>query len=199
MGVSIMDVTIVVATFGGREWPVLAMERAIPSAHRQAPTIHAHADTLQNARNKGLAKVETEWVIHLDADDELATGYVDAMSQGTASLRAPAVSYVRDGRAARPRLPAVVGHSHACSADCLAEGNWIVVGACLRTAAVKAVGGWGPEPLWEDWSLFKRMVAMGASVEAIPDAVYRAHVREGSRNNALSRQERIELHRQIAA
>jgi hypothetical protein len=92
-----------------------------------------------------------------------------------------------------------VGHSHACSADCLTEGNFIVIGACVRTQLLRDAGGWGSEPLWEDWAAWRRVVAAGGTVEAIPDAVYKAHVREGSRNNTLDRHERVELHRQIAA
>lgn len=86
---STMDVTIVVSTFGGAEWQELAESRAIPSAIEQAPVIHAHGDTLAKARNQGLQAVESEWVIFLDADDELTPGYVDSMRQGLADLRAP--------------------------------------------------------------------------------------------------------------
>ena len=193
-----MDVVIVVATFGDSAWIDLAKRRAIPSAQGQAPVIHVHDDTLAASRNAGLARVESEWVCFLDADDALAPGYVDAMSAGTADLRAPAVSYVRDEGATFPQVPRVVGHKHACSADCLETGNWIVVGACVRTRQLRDIGGWGSEPLYEDWSAWRRLWKAGASIEALPDAVYRAYVRPESRNQA-SRAERVRWTRQIAA
>jgi glycosyltransferase involved in cell wall biosynthesis len=178
-----LDATVVIATFGGPEWIDLAQSRAIPSTAGEAPYIHAHGDTLAEARNTGLDAVETEWVIHLDADDELEPGYVDALSDGVADLRAPSVRYVQDGRTAAPRMPRVAGHRHECAADCLAEGNWLVVGTAVPTKLAQQVG-WRDWPVYEDWDFFLRCWRKGATVEPVPEAVYRAHVRPDSRNRS---------------
>src|SRR5687767_11356621 len=128
-----MDVTVCVATYGDPEWVNLAETRAVPSAEAQATTIHLHGFTLHDARNACLKLVKTPWVIFLDADDELEPGYVDAMAAGTADLRAPAVSYQRRHHRARPAgMPKVAGHRHDCTADCLIDGNWLVIGTCAR-------------------------------------------------------------------
>lgn len=199
-----MDVTVAVATYGQRWWQRLAQSRAIPSAEALGvPVVHRHADTLHDARNGALAGVDTEWVIFLDADDELEPGYVAAMAAGTADVRAPSVRYVRSGpRLARntvpARMPTVAGHGHACEAACLEWGNWLVVGAMVRAELVRKVGGWRDFPWSEDWDLWVRCWQAGASVEAVPAAVYRAHVRPGSRNRAPSREARLEAHRAIA-
>ena len=77
-----MDVTIVVGTYGHRQWIDLAHERAIPSAVRQdVPVVYRHEDTLADARNEAIRSARTEWVIVLDADDELGEGYVPALSK----------------------------------------------------------------------------------------------------------------------
>lgn len=194
-----MDVTIVIATFGAQHWADLAVARAIPSARAQGvEVIHEHGDTLHGARNRGLAKVSTEWVIHLDADDELAPGYVNHLAAGTCDLRAPAVSYIRpSGRARPPYVPKVAGHHHACAADCLPDGNWMVVGTLARTALLRDVGGWEPWPIYEDWALWLRCYEAGASIEAIPAAIYLAHWRPESRNRHPPMDFKDSVHRDI--
>lgn len=195
-----IDVTVAVATFGESRWERLAYKRAIPSAEALGvPVIHVHGATLHEARNAAVEQVETEWVIHLDADDELEPGYIDAMASGTADLRAPAVRYVRPGVHDAPALlPNVAGHSHPCTADCLAFGNWLVIGTMVSTELVKDVGGWRDYPWSEDWDLWVRCWQAGATVEPIPRAVYRAHVRRNSRNRGQPRRTRLDAHRLIA-
>ncbi len=178
-----MGVTVCIGTYGDESW-IATAQRAIRSAETQAPVIHRHSDTLANARNEALGEVETEWVVHLDADDELEPGYIEALNQGTADLRAPAVRYIRGGGASMPRVPRVAGHRHACTAECLSEGNFICVGALAPTALLREVGGWREYPWSEDWDAWLRCWRAGATVESIPSAVYRAHVRRDSRNRA---------------
>ena len=194
------DVTVAVATYGEQHWVHLA-QRAILSAHAQAPVLHIHADdagdTLAVARNRALEQVDTEWVVFLDGDDELEAGYIDALASGTADLRAPAVRYISGQRAEMPHVPRVAGHAHACTADCLPHGNWLVIGTAVRTHTLREVGGWREFGWSEDWDAWLRCWKAGATVEAIPDAIYRAHVRPDSRNRAASRKERNRWHWEI--
>lgn len=194
-----MDVTIAVATFGDDRWPALARQRAIPSAEAfGVPVVHHHADTLHEARNGAIAQVRTEWTVHLDADDEMEPGYLDAMATGSADVRAPSVRYVTGGVIGPARMPRVSGHTHECTAQCLPWGNWLVVGALVRTDLVREVGGWRDFTWSEDWDLWLRCHLAGASIEAVPTAVYRAHVRRDSRNRAAAPAARLAAHRAIA-
>jgi glycosyltransferase involved in cell wall biosynthesis len=196
---AMMDVTVAVATYGDDGWIELASRRAVPSALAlDVSVVHVHGDTLTEARNAALARVDTEWVIFLDADDELEPGYIDAMATGTAGVRAPSVRYVRRGRPDVARMPRVAGHHHDCVADCLAYGNWLIVGSAVRTDLVRKVGGWHDYPVYEDWDLWARCWLSGATIEAIPNAVYRAHVRHDSRNRAPQHAAKMEAHRMIA-
>lgn len=194
------DVTVVVATFGEEHWRTLAHARAIPSVEALGlPYIHVHGDTLHGARNAGLDEVTTTHVIHLDADDELEAGYMEAMAASEADVRAPAVRYIHTGGSAQtPRMPRVSGHSHDCVAACLPWGNWLVVGALARAQLLRDVGGWRDFTWSEDWDLWLRCHLAGASIEAVPAAIYRAHVRLGSRNRSASAAVRMAAHRAIA-
>lgn len=190
---------IVVATFGEARWQELARHRAAPSAKEQGRVILSHGQSLSEARNAGLSEVRSELCIFLDADDELEPGYVDAMEQGTADLRAPRVRYVRHGRPRQCGFPKVAGHRHDCTADCLEAGNWLVIGTAARTELLRKVGGFRDEPIYEDWSLWLRCYRAGATVEAIREAVYRAHVRPLSRNRGANPRFKDEWHYKIAA
>lgn len=195
------DVTVCVATYGDPSWLQLAADRAIPSARTQGvPVISVHGPTLHEARNACLDQVQTDRVVFLDADDELEPGYLNAMAVGTADVRVPRVRYVRrGGTAAPPVMLRVSGHVHTqCVGDCLAWGNWIVIGAMARTDLLRKVGGFADFPIFEDWHLWASCWQAGATFEPIPRAVYRAHVRRDSRNRAPDRATRLAAHQTIA-
>ena len=189
-------VTVIVGTFGDSSWEHLARSRAIPSIDGQAPYIHCHRDTLAEARNAALEMVATEYVIHLDADDQLTSGYVDAMLTGTADVRAGSMEQVR-GRRIRHFMPKVWGHEHDCEPDCLRVGNYIHIGALARTSLLRGVGGWREFGWSEDWDLWLRCRRAGASIESIPEAIYRAHYSATSRNHAPSAAEKAHWHKEI--
>lgn len=193
------DVTVITGTFGAASWGELAHRRAAPSVPDGTPWVHRHGVTLAQARNEALAEVETEFVIHLDADDQLASpGYIEAMSEGTADLRAPRRRQVQGDHATEPSMPRVRGHDHDCTGDCLKDGNFICIGAAVRTELLRTVGGWWEEPIYEDWSAFLRCYLAGGTVEAIPDAIYRVHGGpRGGRHRSLSPDERTECHHRI--
>jgi glycosyltransferase involved in cell wall biosynthesis len=192
-----VEVTVVIGTYGEQHWADLAEQRARPSAG-DAPVIHVHHETLHEARNAGLALVDTPHVVFLDADDELEPGYLDAMATGTADLRAPAVRYMHGRHARNPYVPTVAGHRHPCTAECLPYGNWLVIGTLAPTQLVRHVGGFRDFTWSEDWDLWVRCWHAGATIEAIPSAVYRAHVRPDSRNRAPARAAKLAAHQAIA-
>jgi glycosyltransferase involved in cell wall biosynthesis len=187
--------TVVVGTFGDGSWRWLAQERAIPSAAGQAPVIHVHGETLAQARNEALTRVETEWVVHLDADDELAPDYVERMLEGSAAIRAPAVRHVWPNWQSEPEVPRVWGHEHDCVAECLRAGNYCCIGTMYRTELARKVGweefGWS-----EDWAFAAGCWQAGGTVESIPAAVYVAHHRRRSRNR-VPREVGLKWHRAI--
>lgn len=195
--------TVCTGTFGALSWGRLANERAGPSVSLEGlPWIHCYADTLAEARNLALAEVETKFVCFLDADDELEPGYAAALERGTADLRAPSIRQIPEGTVPRhlPRafMPRVWNHFHDCEAACLRDGNWLIIGTAVRTDLLRSCGGFPEGIEWsEDWAAFARCWVAGGTVEAIPDAVYRAHVRPDSRNHAPTAEFKLAQHRKI--
>jgi glycosyltransferase involved in cell wall biosynthesis len=195
-----IDVTIAISTFGEESWIALAHERAIPSALAQGVrVVHEHAATLCEARNATLAAVATDYVVFLDADDELEPGYLHHIAAGHGDIRVPAVAYTTGSRRRPPRMPRVAGHHHDCTPDCLHQGNWIVVGAAVRTDLARNVGGWRDFDVYEDWDFWLRCYLAGADIQTCPAAVYRAHVRPTSRNRAPAMDIKNRVHHEILA
>lgn len=95
-----------------------------------------------------------------------------AVSHG--ELLQPATSYVDEhGNATEPSL---------IPAKPLLDGNYLVIGTLVPRRLFLEVGGFTDWPLYEDWDLWLRCTRAGARVAQVPRAVYRAHVRGGSRN-----------------
>jgi GT2 family glycosyltransferase len=67
-----------------------------------------------------------------------------------------------------------------------------------RADLLRSVGGWRDFDWSEDWDLWVRAWQAGATIEAIPGAVYIAHVRKDSRNRAPARSAKLASHRAIA-
>lgn len=212
-----MKVGCVIATHGAEEWSELAWSRAYPSTLGQgfADVIvwHETAATLADARNAAARALPYEALVFLDADDELAPGYLTAMApllHGRAvieftpiipgvvdpyaaafpseidvtdrlppTLGVPAVSYVHpNGFEEKPQIPN--------------RGRWpflneAVIGTLVSRQLFLNVGGFRDIPMYEDWDLWLRCVDAGAVLQYVEGAVYRAHVRPGSRNQADGR------------
>lgn len=194
-----IDCSVVISTFGNYKWQLQAQERAIPSAKTFGlPVIYNHRDTLHEARNAGLFQVETEFVCHLDADDELAPGFFEHMSNAVGDLRPPSVNHVYEGVTFMPRVIGRYGvHNHICIADCLEEGNWMVVGTVARTSILKEIGGWKEWGTFEDFDLWQRAWIAGATITAVPQAIYRAYSTPQGRCKNLPVSESTAIQRKI--
>lgn len=181
---------VVIATYGDRaEWAP-AVRRAAESVDRQdagtVGRIWYHGDSdLSSARNAGAeALITTEaddpvdWLIFLDADDELDDGYVNAMraavDQDRAIYRPNTIGVYEDGRT--DPEPRMIPRSD------MKRRNCAVIGTMVPVALFQEVGGFPSFPQLEDWALWRLMLAAGAELVDVPDAIYRVHVRDGSRN-----------------
>lgn len=164
----------------GEEYLSLAHERALPSIARQslgaAEVILAEGQTVSSARNNGAKIATAEWLLFVDADDEIEPGYIAAMSEGSADLRGPATIFLKPG--------GIVEGPLLVPARPLEDSNYLVIGTMLRREMFWRAGGFREFPVHEDYDLWLRCERRcAATIEQLPDAVYVVHVREHSRND----------------
>ena len=183
-------ISVLVATFGDIDWLHCALGRALPSLEGQEPfeevSVHQPGGTVCTSRNACARRATQDWLCVLDADDELAPGFVGAMERaveregtnGDRLLLTPALN--RPGRSRKsfflPEKP-------------LSDNNWLVIGTLIQRDFFWEIGGFDeqdPHGL-EDWSLWSRADAAGARVVKVPDAVYIAHTRRLSSHALYAR------------
>jgi Glycosyl transferase family 2 len=173
-------VGVIVATFGDQEkWKPLAV-RALRSAQAQTiscDTLGVHSDTLAYGRNYGASRLDVEWLIFLDADDELDPHYIEHMIEAGGDVRQPSTLGVySDG--SEDEYPVLIPPNPGG----WLVGNHVVIGAMVRHSLFDAVGGFRELPVLEDWDLWIRCAIAGAEFGTCPEAIYRVHVNPDSRN-----------------
>lgn len=175
------SVDVVIATFGDKDlWDVLA-ERAVASAENQTirpgTIIRSHEVDLAQARNYGAAQSNADWLIFLDADDELDPYYVEAMLDGDGDIRQPMTIGVTDG--VEDDYPVLIPPRP----EGFLVGNHLIIGCMVRRDLFDISGGFDSDlPVLEDWDLWIRCQLSGGQVGTAPKAIYRVHVRPQSRN-----------------
>jgi glycosyltransferase involved in cell wall biosynthesis len=204
-----VSVSVCVSTYGEERWAELARSRAIPSAEGQGVEVvftHMPEGSVALARNASAEQASGEWLVFLDADDELSSTYVREMLNAVAvqqiatdqvpstTLFTPAVSYCVDGRAQAPKFWPVVPYQDA---------NWMVVGTMISRRWFNELGGfrnYGDPPgsnAYEDWGLWALAQREGSTVVKVPDAVYVAWVTQDSRHRGSDHATRVGWHFEI--
>lgn len=194
-----MTISVIVATFGDGYWSRLARRRAVPSVCAQTvqplELIRRHRGTLAEARNDAALHAQGEWLCFLDADDELAPGYLAAMAAAAraadpaSALLVPAVAYLRTVGLLTPGI--------IRTGRPLADVNRAVIGTLVSRDLFWRAGGFAEWPLYEDWDLWLRCCAHGASLHEIPDAVYVAWQLDAESRNRAPRAVQVETYEQI--
>lgn len=190
-------ISVCIASFGTDEWKDRAWQHAYPSTIGQGAEVIVYHDpngTVASSRNQAAQQAHGDWLVFLDADDQLGEGYIEAMQRAAdgPALYLPQTSfasYSANNRAYPPRF----------MPDCsLRDGNPMIIGTMLPREMFLEVGGFTENvALYEDWMLFAQLWKQGAPVVKVPDATYVAYMRRRSRNRSVSARERIYWHQWI--
>ena len=180
-------VDVVVATYGSEDLWDLLSARAVASVACQTVLpeavfqVHDSAGTdLSSVRNRAASYSESDWLIFLDADDELDPDYVESMLEGEGDMRWPSTLGVVDGK--EDDAPVLLTPRY----DNFLIGNHMVIGTMVRRELFQKVGGFREGlTILEDWDLWIRCVIAGGKARPCPNAIYRVHVRSDSRNTAI--------------
>lgn len=192
-----VTISVCITTYGEDAWHELAWSRAYPSVIDQGAdeVLVKHWDDLAigPARNATAADAVGDFLIFLDADDELETGYVEAMrdaigecSHPLQMLYQPAVRYIRKGQMANPIL---------IPQKDLRIDNYLVVGTMVSRSLFTDVGGF--EDLkhgYEDWSCWAKCWKAGATITQVPHAIYNAHINPHSKHRQMWRRRREQVY-----
>jgi GT2 family glycosyltransferase len=202
------SVAVIIPSFGNASLWTLLGSRALASVAAQTrppeKVIRWHADMLPaeklgTFRNSLAAQAGiVDWLIFLDADDELEPTYIEAMLTASDSFPAaegftvfiPAVRVLTDTPDELVALPPAIVIP---ARESLLDGNHIVIGAMIRRELFIELKGFDDYPAAEDWTFWIKAWIAGARMVSAPAAVYRQHWRYGSRNqlSATSYQETV--------
>lgn len=177
-----IDVHVLICTYGSQSWKQLAKERAYPSAVAEGVTATAiHGGrSIAECRNFAVEVADPQgWIAFLDADDEYVPGYMAAMTAMDPEphhLLAPCIQYVSNGQEY-----AVLDLSDRD----IAVVNPCCIGTLIHRSMFDAAGGFWDERGYEDWSMFRRAWLLGGQVRFAKRAIYRAHFDPNGRNTTI--------------
>ena len=189
-------ISVCIGTFGDTShWSDLA-QRALASVERQTVqpehVVWRHDRSLHEARNGAAWETNSTWLCFLDADDELHPGYIEAMAavlDHRDRLLQPSTLGVHPNGREDPQ-PVLIPTKP------LLDGNYLVIGTLVRRSQFCTVGGFRELPMYEDWDLWIRCWLDGATVEQVPEAIYRVHVNTQGRNSS-TRAQQLRTYREI--
>lgn len=196
-------ISVIVATYGDHEWETLARKRAWQSVLKeqayQCRIFHDPDGTVASSRNDCARKMDGDYLLFVDGDDELSPGYIAAMEAAIErnderTLFTPAVQTIRNGR--QPGPPSFFKEVP------LRQANWLVIGTVVHRDLFWEVGGFHDYPHgFEDWALWSKCVRVGAAIVKVPDAVYRYHMNPQSkhRQSWRDRKAQVATHLRIAS
>lgn len=156
--------------------------------------IHDPDATLAAVRNRGAIHATGDWLLFLDADDELSPGFREAMEAAVTKhknrpmLLTPAVSYVYGRERHQPKF---------WPPGDIRDGNWMVIGTLIRRDLFHEIGGFRDYGWSEDWDLWARAITHGCGFDQVQEAVYIAHVDPKSRNRSAGPRTMLYWHQRI--
>lgn len=168
-------ITVVTPTVPGREGLLKECRASVAALElNHIVMTDANGEGPAALRNRMLKQVVTEWTVFLDDDDLLFPNYVDTVTPHLLGADVVYTAWQLSGAVDPVPYPRF-------DPDLLRDHNIIPVTACVRTEAVRAVGGFGTEAL-EDHGLWLRMLDAGCTFRYSPVIAWHYRRHAGSRS-----------------
>lgn len=140
-------------------------------------TTHAGAAA---TRNRGLAKVKTEWTAFLDDDDEWLPHHIHMLTSSAQDVKADVVYPWFRVVSSQGFDPFPGAFNRPFSPEILREHNYIPVTVLARTEVVLNAGGFEPygeqqESACDDWGLWLKLLNSGVSFYHVPQVTWLWH------------------------
>jgi glycosyltransferase involved in cell wall biosynthesis len=165
-----------VATFGQGVYDEWALRGAKTLERNKAgfdQAVHIHASSLASARNEVIDLLETEWIVLLDADDDLMPGYAEAVRRGAESGHLLQVKTIGRVDGLLETEAVYIPRSN------MWDRNYLIIGTVFEKKFAPQFTGL---PILEDWEFWMRMISAGHDVKQI-DATYIVDVNNTGRNS----------------
>lgn len=171
-----IDVTVITASLPHRS---LLLAEAVASVGSQtSPARHLiSVDAgvgVAEARNQLLDAASTDWVAFLDDDDHLDPHHIEVLAERAASDDVDVV--IPHCRFDGPPLPAIsccAGYyNRPFDVRDLRRHGIFPITVIARRSAILAAGSFPVSAPYEDWSLWRRMVRLGARFDVVPTVTW---------------------------
>lgn len=169
-------ITVVTPTIPGRERQLAECHASVAALNlRHLIAVDQNHEGPAAVRNELLADVHTEWVLFLDDDDLLFPNYVDTVTPHLADADVVYTAWQLSGAVDPVPYPRF-------DPELLRDHNIIPVTACVRTEALRAVGGFGTGQL-EDHELWLSLLDAGYRFKYAPVIAW--HYRRSAESRSM--------------
>lgn len=154
--------------------------------------LHTTNRGLAAARNYGISHACGKYIIPLDADDQLAPGYLSAAIQELESDPQVGIVY---GLVEFFEESSGIWPQAEFSVTRLLYENMIVASAVFRHADWERVGGYREAMChgWEDWDFWISLVERGRKVIRLPEVVFYYRIRKNSMTRTLTHLQKLRM------
>lgn len=172
-------ITVITPTVPGREGMLAECHASVAALGlRHLIEVDEDRDGPAAVRNRLIEDVTTDWTLFLDDDDLLYPNYLDTVREHLPYADVVYTAWRLTGAIDPCPWPEF-------DPELLRQRNFIPVTACVRTSALRAVGGF-PDAELEDHALWLKLLDAGYQFRYVPVIAWHYRLHSGSRTKEVA-------------